>query len=145
PRGRGARRRGRRPRRGAAAPRGRAGSDRGPGGGPAAAGGGVDALRGVGAAAPPHRFDLTGEAPPRRRVPGHAGAQDLERDRPVTPVAGEEDNAHPALADPVEQAIIPEPVRYQVLIVHGTIQRTEPLSVYRPGPATRPPGVPRSL
>src|SRR6516225_724587 len=68
----------------------------------------------------------------------HAGAQDLERDSPVPPVAGKEDNAHPALADPVEQAVIPELVRHQPLMVHGTFQITDAPFRIQPGSATRP-------
>ena len=103
---------------------------------------GVDHLGHVRAADPLHGLDLAGEPPPRRRVPGHAGAQDLERDRPVTPVAGEEDNAHPALTDPVEQAVTPERVRHQVPIVHGIFQSTEAPFRIPPGSATWPPGYP---
>ena len=101
---------------------------------------GVDHLGHVRAADPLHGLDLTGEPPTRRRVARNRGTQDLERDRPVPAVAGQEHDTHAALAYPVEQAVFPEPVRRQVLIVHGISQITEPPSVSPPGSASPPPG-----
>ena len=41
------------------------------------------------------------------------------------------------LTDPVEQPVLPEPVRHQILIIHGMSQSTEPPSVSPPGSACR--------
>jgi hypothetical protein len=98
---------------------------------------GVDHLGDVRAADPLHRLDLTGKPPPRRRVARHAGTQDLERDRAVTAVPGEVHDPHAALADPVEQPVLPEPVRHKILIVHGMSQITEAPFRIPPGSAYR--------
>ena len=53
--------------------------------------------------------DLTLEAGSRLVVVGDVGAQHLDRDRPAVGVEGEVDDAHAALADPLDQAIGTEP------------------------------------
>ena len=68
---------------------------------------------------PAHRLDLAGQAAAGVRLLGDPGVQDLDRDHPAIPVAGQVDRSHATFAEPLTQAVRPEPVRYPVLCGHG--------------------------
>ena len=97
---------------------------------------GVDHLRDVGAAHPLHGLDLARQPAPCHGLLGRDRAEDLERDRPPAGVAGHVHDAHPALTDPSEQPVGPEPVRHLVLSSHGSPNRLGSVPEHRTVPST---------
>src|SRR5450631_262669 len=96
---------------------------------------------------PAHRLDLAGQAAAGVRLLGDPGVQDLDRDHPAIPVAGQVDRSHATFADPLTQAVRPEPVRYPVLCGHRftrlrrqrNMQKQTGICAGRPSEARQPP------
>ena len=70
------------------------------------------------AAHPPHGLDLAGQPPPRIRIRCYRRPQRLDSDPALLLVGSQVDHAHAALAEPLQQAVRPEPFRRVVLSCH---------------------------
>ncbi len=81
---------------------------------------GVDDLGHEGAAHPAHRLELPAQPAAGIGVAGHPRAQHLDRDGAPVRITGKVNDAHAALADPLEQAVGAKPVRHRVLRGHRT-------------------------